>query len=186
MNGWQQDVLTRAIKTCTDPSGIVERCQEFTFYSPSDYEKCVKPPSVDEDVWGPLEKLPGCNSIYDGPGYAPRNACDNAIDSIPQDGSKPKNDDPTNNENSTSDGSEIKPNQKAGTKPKPKSKPEHKGKSETCKNKNPHVVVVTATTTLTVVHKKPRTKPSDPKVVPGYIKRELAQHHRRRAFGRKL
>lgn len=181
MNGWQQDVLTRAIEKCTDPSGIVNLCQEFTFYDPSDYEKCVKPPSVDEDVWGPLEMLPGCNSIYNGPGYAPRNACDNATDSIPQGGSTIKNDDPTNNEASGPGGSEIQPKPKPKPESESESEPEAKpkAKSETCQN-NPHVVVATTTTTLTVKHKKTA------KVVPGYIKRELAQHHRRRAFGRKL
>ncbi|CCX04985.1 Similar to hypothetical protein [Tuber melanosporum Mel28]; acc. no. XP_002842263 [Pyronema omphalodes CBS 100304] len=75
MNGWEQDVLERAINTCTDPSGIVEKCQEFTFYTEAEYSQCTKKPEIKEDVWGPMMQLPGCNVITSGPAYAAMGGC---------------------------------------------------------------------------------------------------------------
>ena len=219
MNGWQQDVLARAIKTCTDPSGIVQSCKEFTFYEQSEYQECVKPSLVDEEVMGPLKKLPGCNSIYDGPGYAPLNACDNARDSIAQPTSKPYSkpkpghSEPKLEQNEFKPGeSEPKPGQKVPNpeQSEPKSKAEDllykashsESKPEACNPKDgPHVVVVTETKTVKGARKTRAIAPGPPAYVvhtadanvvtvtaPGYVKRELAQHHHRRrhAFGHKL
>ncbi|KAA8894411.1 hypothetical protein FN846DRAFT_900927 [Sphaerosporella brunnea] len=76
MNGWQQDVLERAINTCTDPSGIVEMCTEFTIRSADEYSQCTIESELNEEVWGPMKKLPGCNLITDSTQYAGIGACD--------------------------------------------------------------------------------------------------------------
>jgi hypothetical protein len=75
MNGWDVDVLAAALEQCTNPSGVVEDCGVFDFYTPDEYSQCKKKPEVKEDVWGPLKDMPGCNAISAGPGYAPLGGC---------------------------------------------------------------------------------------------------------------
>ncbi|POY75568.1 hypothetical protein BMF94_1190 [Rhodotorula taiwanensis] len=68
LNGWDGDVLQKAIDECTADSGVIEECKVFEFY---DYEdgknKCFQTPAIDESVTGTLAALPGCNPISAGP-----------------------------------------------------------------------------------------------------------------------
>ena len=74
-NGWQQEVLEHAIETCTDPSGVVEKCGAFTFNTVEEYSSCTIEPEVDEDVWGPMAKLPGCNNLRGPDGSVVDSSC---------------------------------------------------------------------------------------------------------------
>ena len=70
-NGWDQDVLRRAVNECTDPSGVVDMCPIFDLQSRDDQLKCMKTElEVDEEVFGPLDILPGCNAITGVGAYA--------------------------------------------------------------------------------------------------------------------
>ncbi|KAL5115637.1 hypothetical protein ACEQ8H_006436 [Pleosporales sp. CAS-2024a] len=60
-NGWDVDVLQAAIDTCTDNSGLVERCSAVTQYTMAQTQACWVPSTVAENVSGRLRKLPGCN-----------------------------------------------------------------------------------------------------------------------------
>ncbi|KAL7270404.1 hypothetical protein RUND412_006892 [Rhizina undulata] len=77
MNGWQQTVLQSAIDTCTNLSGIITDCELFDLYTLEEMAECTIPSEVDEDAWGPLTKLPGCNPIVRGPEPAPTDCTDN-------------------------------------------------------------------------------------------------------------
>ncbi|GAA5883643.1 hypothetical protein JCM3774_005991 [Rhodotorula dairenensis] len=61
VNAWDRSVLQEAIDTCTDDSGIVEKCKVFDLNGYSD--TCTKTPDVDERVLGMLPSLPGCNPV---------------------------------------------------------------------------------------------------------------------------
>lgn len=76
LNGWNVPVLQKAIDTCNDNSGSMELCKAFTLnYPASNQMQCHKSPSVNEPTVGVvLDKLPGCNPIWDGTGTKP--ACD--------------------------------------------------------------------------------------------------------------
>jgi hypothetical protein len=70
-NGWDMDVLTAAVNTCTT-GGTVEECSPLTVITNWDESRaCKKATSVKEDVKGPMGKLPGCNAIT-GLGETPR------------------------------------------------------------------------------------------------------------------
>ena len=76
MNGWDQEVLEKAVAECRDPSGVVEKCGVFEHYTLEEMQSCrVKKIDVKEDVTGPLDKLPGCNPITYGPERAPKATC---------------------------------------------------------------------------------------------------------------
>jgi hypothetical protein len=66
-SGWDVDHLQKAIDVCTNNSGRVEDCPVFTI-TPNDIAKgCRIPPSIDEQVSGTLDALPGCNPVQAGP-----------------------------------------------------------------------------------------------------------------------
>jgi hypothetical protein len=66
LNGWDVNVLQKAIDTCTDPSGQVEKCGAVTQFSVDQARQCHIPPIVDEPTGGSLPKLPGCNPLTSG------------------------------------------------------------------------------------------------------------------------
>lgn len=62
ITGWEEDFLQQAVDTCTNPSGMISDCPLFDVVSEAKAEMCeMKLPSLiaDEDVLGPLSKLPG-------------------------------------------------------------------------------------------------------------------------------
>ena len=76
-NGWDNDVLSRAVQTCTDDSGVIENCGVFEnenrFVSNAEMNSCaaVNPlPSEDVGDLSPIPYLPGCVAITNGPGPA--------------------------------------------------------------------------------------------------------------------
>ena len=79
MNGWQQDVLERAVKECRATSGIVEECKHFTHYTLAEMQQCEAKSSVEEDVFGPFAKLPGCNPVQLGPTRAAKATCEDPV-----------------------------------------------------------------------------------------------------------
>jgi len=78
INGWDVNTLQTAINTCTDDSGDMTKCAAFNFLPNSVSAGCHIPSYVKEDVLGmstPLPKLPGCNGVQNGPGYASIQSC---------------------------------------------------------------------------------------------------------------
>lgn len=63
LNGWDVNVLQKAVDTCTDPTGQVEKCGAVTQFSVDQARQCYIPPTVDEPTSGSLPKLPGCNPL---------------------------------------------------------------------------------------------------------------------------
>lgn len=72
VNGWEIPLLQEAINTCTADSGQVEDCAAFELRPDRQAEGCTIPGQVDEEVFGTLTSLPGCNAVVDGPGPAPQ------------------------------------------------------------------------------------------------------------------
>lgn len=73
MNGWEPGLLQRAINTCTDPSGEIERCPLFDLQSEADMNACtvdVPDALAKEDTHGPCVGLPGDVEVQGGPQYA--------------------------------------------------------------------------------------------------------------------
>ncbi|GJN89315.1 hypothetical protein Rhopal_002295-T1 [Rhodotorula paludigena] len=69
LNGWDVDVLQEAIDTCTDGSGVIEKCPVFEFFSDkTQQDRCWQTLAIDEQATGTLDKLPGCNPVDCGPG----------------------------------------------------------------------------------------------------------------------
>ncbi|GAA5824177.1 hypothetical protein JCM11251_001553 [Rhodosporidiobolus azoricus] len=68
LNGWDVDVLQKAVDECTDKDGLIERCTPFKLYDWSNGQtSCTQTSAVDEVVTGMLDKLPGCNKVDAGP-----------------------------------------------------------------------------------------------------------------------
>jgi hypothetical protein len=67
---WNVSVLQSAVDNCTDASGVIELCPYFDFATDNAAEACVIPPSIEEQVFGLLPTLPGCNPVQDGPARA--------------------------------------------------------------------------------------------------------------------
>ncbi|RMZ92337.1 hypothetical protein DV736_g424, partial [Chaetothyriales sp. CBS 134916] len=65
--GWEEDHLQRAIDTCTNLSGRVEDCPEFTLIPDSQAEGCYIGSVITEQITGSLTQLPGCNPVQQGP-----------------------------------------------------------------------------------------------------------------------
>lgn len=63
LNGWDVDVLQKATDDCLDLSGVMESCRHFEFYSTAEAQQCKIQPSVDEQVTGILDALPGQNPV---------------------------------------------------------------------------------------------------------------------------
>jgi len=55
------------VDDCNDNSGVIELCSYFDFVTDNAADACIIPPSIDERVFGVLDKLPGCNPLQDGP-----------------------------------------------------------------------------------------------------------------------
>lgn len=75
MNAWNPAFLQSAINTCTSPTGLVEACPLFDLQSDSEMQKCTIPRTLKEDVFGPLNELPGCNLVEPGPEKASPGGC---------------------------------------------------------------------------------------------------------------
>ncbi|TVY57397.1 WSC domain-containing protein [Lachnellula cervina] len=67
VNGWNVSTLQTAVDNCNDNSGVIEKCPYFDFITDTAAQACVIPPSIDEQVFGVMPKLPGCNTPQDGP-----------------------------------------------------------------------------------------------------------------------
>jgi len=75
INGWNRDVLERAVKNCTADSGVIEDCPVFQdedrFNDDDDMNKCSAPDPLPGDVVNtPVQYLPGCVKVTDGPNPA--------------------------------------------------------------------------------------------------------------------
>lgn len=71
--GWEEDLLSAAVKTCTNPSGQISDCPLFTIQDSSVYGSCnfTEPLSVSvENILSPIGSLPGNILISTGPEYA--------------------------------------------------------------------------------------------------------------------
>ncbi|KAH6373254.1 hypothetical protein HBI34_087410 [Parastagonospora nodorum] len=77
-NGWDVPVLQKAIDTCTDASGSVEKCAVLTQFTGAETQACSIPTTVKETIDGNLSKLPGCNTPSFGPARATKETCDDA------------------------------------------------------------------------------------------------------------
>ncbi|KAH0556930.1 hypothetical protein GP486_005282 [Trichoglossum hirsutum] len=76
VNGWDVDVLQTAIDTCNSNSGSIDDCAVLKKFPSDVLQDCKIPPSIDEQVFGVLPALPGCNPIQNGPGQAtPKSGC---------------------------------------------------------------------------------------------------------------
>lgn len=67
VNGWDVDVLQKAVDTCLDDSGQVSKCGAVTMFTGNECNACKIPQTIDEVVDGSMEKLPGCNPLSSGP-----------------------------------------------------------------------------------------------------------------------
>lgn len=74
INGWEMDVQTAAVDNCLVPDnfGQISYCPALYASDSSGYpENCPeRPPQIDEQVHGLLEKLPGCVNVTYGPDEA--------------------------------------------------------------------------------------------------------------------
>ncbi|KWU42437.1 hypothetical protein RHOSPDRAFT_9332, partial [Rhodotorula sp. JG-1b] len=67
LNGWDGNVLQKAIEECTAESGVIEECPVFDLYDYKDpANKCFQSPAINEKTTGTLPALPGCNPIVRG------------------------------------------------------------------------------------------------------------------------
>ena len=80
MNGWDVAVLQDAVNTCTDDSGLVEKCQAVSQFSADECAACRLPEVVNEVNDGHLDKLPGCNPVTYGPDRAVPPQCNDGVD----------------------------------------------------------------------------------------------------------
>ena len=65
--GWDKDFLQSAIDQCTNLSGMIQDCPLFDIATVQEMHSCTVPKvQVQEEVEGPLDKLPGCNAIVYG------------------------------------------------------------------------------------------------------------------------
>jgi hypothetical protein len=62
-NGWDVDVLQKAIDTCTSDGGQVEDCGAVTMFTSQECNDCKLPVTVNEKTSGKIPKLPGCNPV---------------------------------------------------------------------------------------------------------------------------
>lgn len=68
--GWDQDFLQEAADTCTNASGEISDCSIFTIQDSDVYNSCkfdVPDELADEDVFGPVDAIPGDVAIESGP-----------------------------------------------------------------------------------------------------------------------
>jgi hypothetical protein len=62
VNGWDVNVLQKAVDTCTNLSGQVSDCAAVSTFAMRDSQQCQIPTVVKEPTGGILPKLPGCNA----------------------------------------------------------------------------------------------------------------------------
>ncbi|KAL2857598.1 hypothetical protein BJX68DRAFT_263161 [Aspergillus pseudodeflectus] len=67
LNGWDIDVLQDAINTCHDGGGDIRKCEPITMQPDYVTDGCILERSIDEQIEGWLDELPGCNPIQAGP-----------------------------------------------------------------------------------------------------------------------
>ncbi|GLI75920.1 hypothetical protein PoHVEF18_004186 [Penicillium ochrochloron] len=70
LNGWDVEVLQDAINTCNDGGGDITKCEPIHMQPDWVTDGCIVERSIDEQVDGWLDALPGCNLIQDGPSDA--------------------------------------------------------------------------------------------------------------------
>lgn len=73
VNGWNVTLLQEATNTCTNLSGIPADCPLFEFYTNDESSACILAPTIDEQVDGIMDQLPGCNPVQYT--YAPVTNC---------------------------------------------------------------------------------------------------------------
>ncbi|KAH8687187.1 WSC domain-containing protein [Tricladium varicosporioides] len=79
VNGWNVTTLQLAIDKCNIESGVIEECPYFDFISNEVAQSCRVPNSINEQIFGTMDKLPGCNPVQAGPENAkppPASSCD--------------------------------------------------------------------------------------------------------------
>lgn len=76
VNGWDIDVLQKAVDGCKNDSGKVEDCPYLTFFDKDAQNDCYIPPRIKEQITGWMPKLPGCNAVVGPPGPAKPQTCD--------------------------------------------------------------------------------------------------------------
>ena len=70
MAGWSPGFLQQAINQCTDGSGDVAACKLFTLNTEAEMNQCKFPPPPElknENCQGPVQGLPGGNTVQRGP-----------------------------------------------------------------------------------------------------------------------
>lgn len=84
VSGWDVPTLQDAVTNCNDLSGVIQDCPVFDnlYFTADQNNGCLIPPTVDEQVFGNLTALPGCNSIQAGPGLAVEESDCGAVDVI--------------------------------------------------------------------------------------------------------
>ncbi|KAF1951612.1 hypothetical protein CC80DRAFT_205088 [Byssothecium circinans] len=73
MNGWSTDILSKAIKQCTSPTGKLTDCPVFKLQTEAEADKCTyeDPTELKSDQCaGPAKGICGNVEIQFGPGYA--------------------------------------------------------------------------------------------------------------------
>lgn len=73
LNGWDVDVLQRAIDTCDNNSGLIDDCDVFTIQHPKNSAQQCRKDSVANGSFTNLviDSLPGCNPVWNGTGTKP-------------------------------------------------------------------------------------------------------------------
>lgn len=77
VNGWDVPTLQRAIDNCTADSGTLEDCPVIAndLYTNDEASSCILAPKINEQIYGVMDKLPGCNPVrYNS--SAPSGTCD--------------------------------------------------------------------------------------------------------------
>jgi hypothetical protein len=76
LNGWDQSVLSRAVQACTDGSGELQNCPVFQnegrIQTNDQMNSCPSAPNPlpSENISGPMQYLPGCVPVTNGPAPA--------------------------------------------------------------------------------------------------------------------
>ncbi|KAI0039451.1 hypothetical protein FA95DRAFT_1577588 [Auriscalpium vulgare] len=74
LNGWDSSVLSRAVQTCTNDSGVLEDCPVFEnegrITPDAQNNACTAPDPNAERIDGAMPFLPGCVAVTDGPAPA--------------------------------------------------------------------------------------------------------------------
>ncbi|KAL0482213.1 hypothetical protein AKO1_013303 [Acrasis kona] len=88
LNGWDVNVLQKAVDNCNAASGVVEECGEFSFFTNDQTNKCKAKSYFPEKVVkyddrGYLKSLPGCNPVQYGPQQAVMYDCDAELTRTP-------------------------------------------------------------------------------------------------------